>query len=225
MAFSDWQFDSISVPNAGAGTAYLHSALGSPLTGFGTYCRRFNPSAGGGCYSIAYIKDTSFGGDFFAVPNTRALRVEACLRMQVTNNTYNPRLLLGLKAANSNTGYWLGLHCPSAGSLGVYLRYNNQDSNSSGNLLAAAVSNTWYRLRMDVFPIGGAGDVIRVYQETVIGSGIWSTLLDTTIASGDARYAPWGGSGRQYFYYNTASVSTADNPAYIDAIYHAVKVV
>lgn len=196
MAYEDW--DQIAY-GATSSTAILNSSLSNPLTTGGDYCRRIATLSGGQAYAQcgSTLKSTYDGGAFYGVPNNRALRLQAYLRVESTNSAANG-FCIGAKMPNNigsnslaslaSAGYALGL----GGSLSVIL-YTNQSSVTLPDGALGAVSlNTWYGLRMEVFPLGTAGDRIMCYRETTPGSGVWTNIYDEVISAASSRYVAWG---------------------------------
>ena len=81
MAQVDWDFNTTgggSVIGGDDGAARLHSALASPLTGEGDYCRDYTPLSSIGV--SATLKSTVNGGDFFEMDETKSISIRCWIR-------------------------------------------------------------------------------------------------------------------------------------------------
>jgi len=67
--------------------------------------------------------------------------------------------------------------------------------------LDSAASDTWYGLRIEVYPLGSAADRIKCFKETSPGSNEWQLLAggDITLANTDSNYTQWGENRRNGF--------------------------
>ena len=201
----------------------LHSAAPlttNPLTTGGSYCRSMQPSADHSPAKM-YFTTSSYGGAFYNIPDTKVVSGRACMRYSAGD--FPNRFFITIKDTLSfvsapgsvGKGYKFGLYS------NTLLLTGDNDS----NLIVASgttVKNTWYSLRMDVFPLGAAGDRIICYIESTPGSGIWSstilgTVFDITVPAADSRYAPWGNNGNRTGIQACWGTVT-DMPMYVDNI-------
>ena len=210
MAFTDFEL-------LGTQATVLHSA--APLTTnplssslAGTYCRTLQYS--GSFPPKMYFTTSSYGGGFYNIPNTKVISARAHLRY-TTTATSNLITVKDTTTFNSTTvikGYSFGM-CPvNDTNRGAAILFGNDNS----ILISKSIGysqffqvNTWYSLRMDVFPLGAAGDRIICYMEvdspggtiSTPGSGIWNStlggvLFDITVATANPAYAPWSSNAR-----------------------------
>lgn len=218
MSFVDWDFLTPSGSTNFSTSAQINAGLSSPLLVGGTYARAVSlfgnfGSVGFYVQGTAAIKAAYQSGAFFNIPSTRAVRVQACLRLTNTVGSFSEFGLIaaGTKILNDGssaagsilTGYSIGVLKQGAATT---LRLFTNCASTLGNLstqsvnLGAAALATWYSLRMDVFPLGATADRIICSQETTPGSGSWTELLDTTLYQGvSSGYVSWGGNRRTGF--------------------------
>jgi hypothetical protein len=206
MAFSDWTISLVS-NNVASHSAVVNSALSNPLTVGGGFCRLLTGGAGDGTidgYAFARLSNAYASGAFLGVPNTRAIRIQACVRITGQAGGFNgiQESLVVAKAPQTFSAascYGLGVRDrgqPSTVSLVL------RTGGGSVTTIQSAAKNTWYSVRMDVFPLGTGGDQIRSYLETSPGSGTWTLINTTTIASNASNYIAWGGTTVQGIVHN-----------------------
>jgi hypothetical protein len=161
-----------------------------------------------------YFTTSSYGGAFYNIPDTKVISARAHLRYSSTT-TSNLLTVKDTTTFNSTTtinGYSFGM-CPVADLVrGGAVLFGNDNSilvNKTIGFSQFFSVDTWYSLRMDVFPLGAAGDRIICYMEvdspsgsvSTPGSGIWNStlggvLFDITVASTNPAYAPWSSNAR-----------------------------
>lgn len=190
MAYADWTFEQNA---GGTNSAQLYSGgFPAPTASAGNYARALNTVGGNNAYAAFYPSNPVFTG----VPSTKAIRVQAMVRVNFPPTGYMQIALFAKSALNSNlSGYGL-------------IRAGNSIIFQAGNLNAGgattlenALSDTWVNLRMSVYSIGVNVDRIICEKETSIGSNVWTSTFG--LASGDitvdgnltpSRYMPWGGT-------------------------------
>ena len=193
MAFTDFQL-------TGTQASVLHGAAPlttNPLTTGGSYCRSITLATDAAAAKI-YFTTSSHGGAFYNIPSTKVVSGRACFRIENWNNN----LYITIKDSTSFIG--AAAVVPGGYKFGFRAYDIQLRGNNDALLLQTSVNrslSTWYSLRMDVFPLGAAGDRIICYKESAPGSGIWDstidgTLFDITVATADARYAAWGNNNR-----------------------------
>lgn len=221
MSFSDWdQNTSFNFSNLPT----LNSSLANSLAIGGAYCRYLYAQGSGYSRMVYLAKTTYSGGAFYNMPNTTALRLQGYFRGSILQNFAGSQVFLGLGAKTSDTlgqsgglvpnGYALGLG--NAGTIQLWL-------NTGPVTLATGGLNTWYGLRLEVFPIGTSGDRIKAYIESSPGSGNWGTAVyDQTIENTSANYVPWGGNRRCGFgarsFYLNGSADSNITQGYVDLV-------
>lgn len=208
MAFANWDIVGTTDP-------VLNSTIPTPLPQpfAGPYCRRINRDA------RLSIKSTFDSGNLFNIPITRAIRAQCCMR----------------RAAVSGSNTSAGVVVKSAGiepQAGYGFVFNGQQDRimawlNDGQLAffdGAAFGVDWASVRMEVFPVGTAGDRIFYYRETTIGSDVWTELTVGGRAPGEGfwvpfdspRYAPWG-NNRVCAIANDFGLA-ADMPIFVDKV-------
>lgn len=215
MAFTDFEL-------TGSQSTVLHSAAPlttNPLTSSvaGTYCRSMTISSDARAAKI-YFTTSSYGGAFYNIPDTKVISGRACLRI----NSYNNNSYITIKDSTSFVG--------AAGTVPGGYKFGLRSTNimlvgNNNTVLKQSVTTytpgTWYSLRMDVFPLGEAGDRIICYKETFPGSGIWEstflgTTFDITVAAADPSYSAWGNNNRNGVH--TSYSGNGPEPHYVDKI-------
>ncbi len=220
MAYADW---TITLTGSGATeSAVVNSGRSSPLTVGGGFCRRLTTASNASENAFLRLSDAYSSGNFVGVPSTRAIRVQAALRTSVNPGSgCTAEVLMVTKAPqtySSTNIYGLGLRVVpggfGTGDPSIVLRTGGGSITS----LTGVSLNTWYSLRMDVFPLGTGGDRIRCWRESVIGSGTWTLLYDTTIPSSSGQYVAWGGSTVQGLVYqlNSSGNASSSSSAFVD---------
>jgi len=219
MAFTDFEL-------TGSQSTVLHSAAPlttNPLTSSvaGAYCRSMTISADGRASKI-YFTTSSYGGAFYNIPDTKVVSGRACLRIGSNSSDYNNNSFITIKDSTS----FVGAAYTVPGGYKFGLRgYRIVLVGNNNTILKQTATNytpaTWYSLRMDVFPLGEAGDRIICYKETFPGSGIWEstflgTTFDTTVAAADPSYSAWGNNSRNGVH--TSFSGNGPQPHYVDKI-------
>lgn len=219
MAYAD--LDIFNVNSIGSlvgdpdANAKLHSSLSSPLTGEGSYCREFNLSSGTNARFMATVKTTYDGGSLVEIPDTKAISVRAWVRgsnIGASNNgvfigaKMDPVNSFAGSANDAPYGYFLGIGDSNLSGTGDFLKlalYRRRTGDNSGNTsinitptAGLFVDNEWYKIRMDVVPIGPVEDRIDVYTGTgATGSETWTLEHQQTAVNTDPYYIPWAQSG------------------------------
>ncbi len=206
MAYADWTFTQTS----GTESVQLNSSLSSPLTIGGVYCRRMAVTGSTQSdYSYLRLADAYSSGAFINVPNTRAIRLEACMRLETATNNVSPAglwLLAKQSGAPSNGTVNMSCYRLGIGGNGSSLKIRFGSPGVFTDIQDASLA-TWYRLRMSVYPLGAGGDRIICERETTLGSGSWSTILDTTISSSAGNFVPWGATRTNGFAMTNANLA------------------
>ena len=197
MAQLDWDITGSTYP-------VLNSTLTNPLPQpyAGDYCRQI---ASNGQTAKMTVSASYASGALVGVPITKMIRAQTCLRSFASDpSTFS----WGVKntAAGANRGDWNGysIRYTTDFSEGLRLVLNN---GSKITITHSIDVTAWFSLRMDVFPIGAAGDRIILYQESSPGSDVWTPLSlggqpaasGYYVPSNSSAYAPWGGSSQQGF--------------------------
>ena len=193
MAYADWVFTSNN-GNPFVTQPTLNSGLSNPLPQpfAGDFARLF-PANSGNFGGWMTLSPSYAGGALYNVPNTKALRIQGCLRSAKTDVLSSPGRGLVVKSTTNtseDSGYLLGIGSnPSVPGGSSTIRSINlglpkdPDAGSPGSygfngrtvypLINFDYCNNWISLRMDVFPIGASGDRIICSQETTAtGSGV-----------------------------------------------------
>ena len=213
MAFADWVLlnygPTASFVGGTDGQQVANAALGSPLTLQGSDCRQWLNYGPGGTSTAAQIwhVDTALYPEFDAIPDTKAIRVEAWVRWNgQTGSGANQEVMVRCKTGGATTisqgqrnGYSFGIR--AVNPTYAFLTWRG------GNIAGGAVEvntgtqlaiNTWLQIRMEVIPtLNGAvvdRDTIRCYINTgTEASPVWTleyerVQLDTETAV----WIPWG---------------------------------
>lgn len=227
MSFSDWTFSSDN-GNPFVTTALYNNSLTNPLPQpYAGEFARFLPKFAGNGGGYMMVSPSAASGSLYNVPITKALRIQGCLRYTVTSEDPNVPIQssgIGLTIKNSGnnmgSGYKLALGFdyrpnPDIHTINLVLPAWDPTLVSQGfieynglgfkPLLAFNYLLNWISLRMDVTPIGTAGDRIVCYFETTAsgsgvsqpGSGLWTQLVDHFVQSSSNTYIPWGNNNRQ----------------------------
>ena len=206
--------------------ARTHASLTNPLAGEGTYCREFTYDTGsdqnryavkaaydGG--SLVEIPDTkAVSVRAWVRLNTNNINsncVGVGVKMDLSQSFGAPGL--GLTSYNQPPyGYLLhigNINTSNNGydSINLYL-YNRKVGASVGQKFVKMTTDanvstiptisvdTWYKIRMDVVPVGPVEDRIDVYTGTgATGSETWTLHHQETVVNSDAHYIPWGEVG------------------------------
>jgi hypothetical protein len=221
MAFSDWD---ITGSNAlSTETAELHSALSSPLSGSGDYCRRLKVPLAVDRYLTITVDELAMSGSFYNVQNTTALQLKSAMRLRDAGNNWrglwlgckmSSKAIPALASAAPAQGYYFGISTLQNSSCHFSMYTPSGEVN-----LGAALQNTWYVMRLQVFPIGASADQVVCSVETSPGSGTWTTLYNNTISSVSSSYVSWGGNKFNGIFLLNGTVSgDTDQIGYIDSI-------
>jgi hypothetical protein len=205
MAFSDWSL--IGGYGSNVDSAYLNSNLSPSLVSGSNYCRYFSVANGGSAWATRgySASQTVAAGALYNVPNSKAIRIQGYLRIS------------SISSGNSRSGAWLGakiidsFNTSGNNSLSSYcfgIRAGGSSTLQLSVMLAGDCADlgslsfdTWYGLRLDIFPIGTAGDRIVAYKESSPGTGIWPSVFETTISSTAGNFIPWGQNRKNGFFF------------------------
>lgn len=182
MAFSDWTYQGF-LSNYEAAYLYVTGGIEKPVPSAGDYGRQLASGAGGGDTALFKLTNSSF----LDLPNTKAIRMQGYFL--VTNSGYG-FFGMSIKSSNyyGNGGYRLGF---SSGPTVIFEKSNGSQTDLT-SFFGSVSLNTWYGLRMEVYPIGSTADRIICYKETSPGSNSWITIYDVTLLSTDPGYSTWG---------------------------------
>ena len=214
MAQTDWDFFSSNGTEwlGGIdGTPLLHTALSSPLTTEGTYCRRWFCNYAFGSDVLARIKAATYP-DLVGVPSTKAISVRCRVRQELGTggaaDKYNGSFALSVKAASASVapssgvkvgkGYHAivdGFDTASAPTLRLRC-FGTVDAGETLALdvtgLGSLAGGVWSHLRMDVIPTSTIQDTIRLYTGTGdTGSETWTLVHTETILNSSDHYIAW----------------------------------
>lgn len=220
MAYSDWEievdgtgfFNNGTLTNGEDGGPRQHSSLSDPLTGSGDFCREYtrDTSNVNAVRAIYTISSSVSGGLFTEVPNTKAISIRANLRMSNTAAGTGDNIGIVAKAnppLNSNStrssvGYSLYLGQSDSGFTGDRLNFVAYDGTNTLNVQSAnfdssftVSDNTWYRVRMDVTPVGTLQDRIEIYTGSAPEGGSWELVHTEIILNTDSYFIPWAEAG------------------------------
>ena len=215
MAFTDWTLVNYSAAGTFTGGTdgqqVANAALGSPLTLQGNDCRWWQNTGPGGTAEAAQIwyLDTTAHPEFDAIPDTKAIRLEAWVRWNgaITGApAAESEVMLRCKTgASINTtqgrrnGYSFGIWAaPSGGAKFLW-----RGGNTAGNIVEVQTGsvlpiNTWAQIRMEVIPtLNGAvvdRDTIRCYINTgTEASPVWTLEYERVQLDSEATvWIPWG---------------------------------
>lgn len=219
MAFSDW--DIVNSEGIIINSAVLNSSITpNPLTTGGSYCRRIaTQSFGDGASFMFALKTTFAGGAFYGIPNSKAIRIQANLRVTSLGNANSLNgIFIHAKSTvfGKNTGtkscYALGIKSFGAGN-GVYSKCLFLNNATAVNL-GSASSDTWYSFRMEVYPVGTAADVVKCFEETSPGN--WTELTSLTIPNTSPNYISWDATRRTGFFIFNETNYSGNSDGYID---------
>lgn len=225
MAYSDLNIATATGGNllGGAdGNARTHASLTNPLTGEGSYCREFVRDVGAD-QNRCTVDAAYDGGSLVEIPDTKAISVRAWVRLSssATNSLCSG---VGAKMDLSETltgsynqapyGYMVHIGsfssgAPSGGFNTINLtmynrktgasvgdRYVNLSTGASISNIPTISADTWYKIRMDVVPVGPVEDRIDVYTGTgATGSETWTLHHEETVLNSSNYYIPWGEVG------------------------------
>jgi hypothetical protein len=190
MSFADWTF----VTNGLASNAEPYAPSGvipAPSIASGSYARIINGDGSSSSYAGFVPSNASFTG----VPATKAIRIQAFIRLNGSVGQFLMAAKYTPAGFNSISGYALGTNRSSAPSL--FFR----TPGSQTTLINSISIDVWYSFRMTVYPISPTVDRIICEQESSPGSGVWSSTFadgngDITIDQSitPSQYVAWGGS-------------------------------
>jgi len=224
------------------GTPEAHTLLTSPLTTEGDYCRQMFAANGNNTNGNMQhlIKTSAVGGVFNEIPNTKSLSLRAWVRSAPAVLSTNGASCVGLCAKSqvisSATGDAFGAYKLRLGGIGgtttsitrlnsttLRLSVTNDStgflSTSSSEVICTGTyaSNVWYKIRLDIIPLGGyLVDRLIAYTGTgVTGSEVWTEVGRIDVLDSIAGYRAWGNAAHRYGYYasrnSSASSGTAAN--------------
>lgn len=233
ISYSDWDsfWDSGDTVGGVDGAARLHSALSPTLGGEGSYCRDFDGGGGQAIHHLFGLNSAFQAGVYHQIPNTKAISVRAWMRGidQVTGGNAHYAGICAKTGTNAlggggPAGYSLILQskAPTLNAQNtLYLR--TADENNAGaqqnTILTSMAGSTWFKLRMDVVPVGVSQDIIRVYTGTgATGSEVWNQEAEFNILSSAGNYAPWASAANPYvgFWRGCPGSFSDARPMYID---------
>lgn len=223
MPQADWDFTNTgATPTGGAdGSARLHLSLAGPLIGEGAYCREYDFGASGKV--LANIDPAVAGGLFDQIPVTKAISLRAYVR--ITGTLMGCYIgaktgVMGAAGSQSPSGYFLGIGREDEHALNSNLNLTMRDDSALNPAAVSSIAtlglNSWFKIRMDVIPIGPAEDRIDVYTGTgPTGSEVWTLEHQEPVLNSDPHYVPWGSatSGRVGFWMNNGATTQL---SYID---------
>lgn len=222
MAFSDWSL--IQGAGSEAFSSALNSSLSNPLTIGSSYCRYVTVSNPGGAWATGgYSVSSSYqSGQLYNVANTKAIRVQGYLRLSaVPNANSRAGAWIGAKLHtdlgnfnNYQSGYCLGIKAINSSQVAITTMFNGVLTNPN---LESVSLNTWYGLRLEVYPIGASADRIKAYRESTPGSNVWNLLSDVTIANTSGLYTNWGENRKNgFFFLHQAEYDGQFTTGYVD---------
>jgi hypothetical protein len=186
MAASDWTYF-YYYDNSQAPILYTPEGVTPPIPSAGNYGRQLTSGYYGGHVAGFRLTNPSFVN----LPNTKAVRMQGYFRL--TSNSGN---FFGMTVKGTNDygggGYSLGFR---GGGPKIIFLDNAGNATDLGDSFGSVLQNTWYGLRIEVYPIGSAADRIICYKESSPGSNSWIKIHDVTILSSNPAYVPWS-SGR-----------------------------
>lgn len=120
---------------------------------------------------------------------------QALMRLEVKDPLAGGRATLFAKSSSiapSQWGYRFGLYRANGvnnpGAAPLLFQYHD----GTEITLETLSSNTWYNIRLRIFPSPGVGDNIYIHRESSVGSGNWIQVHNVFLPVADARYSPWG---------------------------------
>lgn len=226
MAYADFDIASHAGNTGGfvdgpEGSPVLHSSLSSPLVGEDLFARTYVRSSG--VVGVLYmLNDVNFVG----IPSTKSVSLRAWVRRELLGFGNGIGLIAksgitaGASVQRQVSGYFFGF-APVGGddsnALGFMAHDGAADNNSyiingsgSGGGVDEAEPNfagfsaaTWYKLRMDVLPIGSGNDQVDMYTGVgTTGSEVWTLEHSFVASSGDPWWVPHAhGSSNKYGFY------------------------
>ena len=238
MAYGDWKlevdgtgrFNNGTLTNGEDGGPRQHSSLSDPLTGSGDFCREYtrDTSNNNALRAIYTISSSISGGLFTEVPNTKAISIRANLRMSNTAAGNGDNIGIIAKAnpplnsvtTNVPVGYSLHIGQSSNSTVGDRIHFVAYDGSTTLNVQSAnfdssvtVSDNTWYRVRMDVTPVGTLQDRVEIYTGSAPEGGSWDLVHTEIILNTDSYFIPWAeaGAGQVGYFASIRSFSTAFN--------------
>lgn len=212
MAQSDFDFnatfDTGAIVGGNDGYAVTNASLASPLTGEGTYCREFANSTTGDIAMVATLNDPQFQ----EISDGYSISVRAWIRSTgITTASY--AVGIGAKIhgggpdvdTNAPNGYCVLIGDTNQTAAAAFLRFviDTGSTVTATDTSFAVSTDTWYKVRLDVIPVGTAEDIVRVYTGTgTTGSETWTLQYSRIILNSDPDYIPWNdtGNGRVGFF-------------------------
>jgi hypothetical protein len=197
----------------------LHETLSNPLplNPDGYFCRSAELPTGGADGYTTLTRHSVADGYLIGLDNTSAVSLRAWVRASGLVSGGKSQMVLfthmddpwkgynednfiayGLKFGTISDGYYsgLGLRIGLRDSDG-YFHPSYPDISCSGTY----DEDTWYRIRMDVLPIGSAEDRISVYTGSGnTGEEIWTPVGSATIQSGQPVYREKSAKNQQGYF-------------------------
>jgi len=228
------------------GSATLNSALASPITSSGDFCRSYGLSVSNRPFGATTISSSVDGGVYAGPFSTsKAYSMRAWIRFTVTSENKNCGVGFLMRGDPNNFNDNRGVGEPFGLGMGGYairlsgVLADGQSESATIRLSFAALDDagddspqivvvadgtydedTWYRVRADLIPVGGAGDQINIYTssagDVASGQETWELVLDQFIdatADGDVYVEPDDASlGMGWYNYarNATDVSYID---------------
>jgi hypothetical protein len=229
MAQADFDFASNGTGSLtsgdGYGSARLHSALTNELTGEGSYCREYSIVDTNNVAQVATIKSSVNSGEFVEIPATKAVSVRAWLRHDdVSVGSFGIGIGCKLHSGAPPTGLsaprgysvMIGDTAQTGASSNLRVLIDNSGTTDITNTGYTVTDDTWFKIRMDVIPVGTSQDIIEIYTGTgATGSETWTLRNTQNVLNSDAWYIPWAQSTHGRVGWWTVS-DTATHDLHID---------
>jgi len=238
MAQADFDFESGGLAGGAwvggdDGTARLHAGLSSPLTGEGDYCRDFSTVNTTLYITKASIKASVSAGLFDEIPSTQAISVRAWIRAEGYTNGISIGIIAKLHPTSNGNGrenpvgynLFVGGAADTANNSNLKLHLRKDNSTYKNVYLNALTINTWYKIRLDVIPVGSSQDIVKVYTGVgATGSETWTLEHTEVILNTDPHYVPWAQSGGGKIGFTARNEASTDS-VYIDRFQAFVETV
>ena len=251
MTVTDWEV--LNPTNGGlVGGVTGSTAANSPLALQGSAARGFVNVAGPDLSNLTiFFLDSTLHPVFDAIPDTRAVRVEAWIKCggyspgaPAAEEEISVRTKIGLAGGAASLqrsqGYGFGIYSSSPSHGGLAADFQFRAGDKVGNSVSLftgtpAYRDTWYQVRMDVIPtLNGATvdrDTIRCYINTgTEASPVWTLEYSTVVLDSEStKWIPWGDAdagGVGFGFYvksGSATYGSVTAYAYIDGFKAYVK--